>query len=132
MEKPTGRFNLRTRKSLKLAGQIECNSCKRNYFPSNFSDDNDNTEQTENVCCNCEKIPLQNAPQPRKRAKRTSIKEEKIDPDFDFHKMVNVSNDQCPGTSETTKIQLPKQSMVQIHSIELLKWNRKSFLSNSF
>ncbi|XP_031632249.1 uncharacterized protein LOC116346374 [Contarinia nasturtii] len=121
MDKATGRFNLRARKSLKLTGQIECISCKRHYFPSSFSEDDEDTEQKENLCCNCEN-EMRKVPQPKKRTPRTSIKVEKIDADFNIARTSsNVSHDQHQNYGQTTNTQISKNNMVQIHSIDLIQ-----------
>lgn len=112
MNKSTGRFNLRTRKSLK--NQLKCDSCKRHYFPMEVSDDDD--EQTENICCDCD-VKRQSKSQPKRQG--ISIKVEEPDTNFD---------DQCqkyqPVTTKgnvTCKSRLDYNNMVQIHSIELVK-----------
>lgn len=115
MNKSTGRFNLRTRKSLK--NQLKCDLCKRNYFPMELSDDEvDDDEQTKNICCDCD-VKRQSKPQPKRKG--VSIKVEKPDTNYD---------DQCqkyqPVTTKgnvTSKSSLACSNMVQIHSIELLK-----------
>ena len=125
MSLSTGRFNLRTRKSVKLFGQIKCTSCGRFYFPSENSDDeNDDVDQSktgENLCCNCEEEKRQEPP-PKRRAIQGQngapslapkiIKQEKIDLDY------SPTNDSghCDRLSS-----IPNQDrMVQIHSSELL------------
>lgn len=110
MSHPTRRFNLRTRKTLK--NQLECCECKRNYFPLEPSEDDENTEHTEKVCCDCNE-KRQTEPEPKRRA--IAIKKEQIDPNFD---------DQCQSNGPTiykTTHNLSPGNMVQIHSIELIK-----------
>lgn len=110
MSNPTRRFNLRSRKSLK--NQLECCECKRNYFPLELSEDDENDEQTANICCDCNG-KRQTEPEPKRRA--IAIKKEQIISNFD---------DQCQSNGPTiykTTHNLNPGNMVQIHSIELIK-----------
>lgn len=112
MSKPTGRFNLRTRKSLR--NQLECVSCKRYYFPLELQDDDVNEEETKNMCCDCTEKQQPKAP-PKRRA--VSIKVEKPDS--------NNDDDQCQTSqSNATKkgiLDHDQRIVVQIHSMELLE-----------
>lgn len=84
MDKPGGRFNLRARKSLKLFGQVECSLCKRHYFPVE-TDDDENDEKTDNLCCNCEKLKSTDADANviKRNRRQTTVKAEKHDPSYD-------------------------------------------------
>lgn len=143
MNTPTGRFNLRTRKSLKLNGQIECTSCHRYYFaPEIFDVENDDcddptkTNGGEKLCCDCEE-KKQLEPPPKRRAVQrqnvasspiskttpmtTKIKQEQIDLDYSpatdnghFDRVSTIAN----RTATTNGIS--QNGMVQIHSSELL------------
>lgn len=130
------RFNLRTRKSMKLIGQLECTSCHRFYFPPENSDDeNDDGIQTkpgENLCCDCEE-KKRYEPSPKRRAIQRqngvpspiskTIKQEKIDPDYsqsnidgNYGRFSSVANQNTTNGSNNFN----SDRMVQIHSSELL------------
>lgn len=89
MNRSSGRFNLRQRKSVKLFGQIECSSCKRYYFPTDNSDEEEESEtKTNKICCDCEER-AQNVPPPKRRVvqrkndisatTQANVKQERID-----------------------------------------------------
>lgn len=106
-----GRFNLRTRKSLILVGQIECSLCKRHYFPLENSDDDDIDDQKENICCNCEE-KQQYQPPTKKRAiqcdndaKATAIKRERMESNSN----ISNQNSQTQPDANQTKVKQPKQ-----------------------
>lgn len=123
MKKSVGRFNLRSRKSLKLTGQIECNSCKRNFFPIDFSKDNENIGQIN--CCDCEEKE-QNVTHPKRR---TTIKIEKED----SPPSTNTDESNSDGSSDLSqdsvlrmnapvrKNFLRSSRIVKIHTADLLK-----------
>ncbi|XP_055305106.1 uncharacterized protein LOC129569903 isoform X1 [Sitodiplosis mosellana] len=115
MSKSTGRFNLRTRKSLK--NQLECVSCKRNYFPMELSEEDENNEQTENICCDCDG-KRQTELQPKRRT--ISIKVEKTDSNDAQCQKPQPNGSKVYATRKSSS-SLNPGSMVQIHSIELLK-----------
>lgn len=127
-----GRFNLRTRKSLKLNGQIECSSCKRFYFPpENLEDDDENEIQTKKICCDCEDRQKQQPPAKRQRkngATITAIKQElnnSITQSHDYYDQhSNQSLQPIRSIEKENTHNVDKKSnsgcMVQIHSIELL------------
>lgn len=137
----SSRFNLRTRRSMKLNGQIECTSCRRHYFPAENSDDenSDDDEQTKKVkqqlCCDCDAKQVYKSPPPKRRIVQrqngapspilTQIKQEKIDSDYSPAKI----NGYPDGISSNAKQKTTKangnnrvncDNMVQIHSSELL------------
>lgn len=140
MSTPNGRFNLRTRKSLKLHGQIECTSCHRYYFaPEIFDNENDDyDDQTkaggEKLCCDCEEkkrlepppkrrsVQRQNAapfPMPKTTPMPVNIKQEKIDSDA-------TANGHCGrflpnAITNGISSDFSQNGMVQIHSSELLE-----------
>lgn len=112
MSKSTGRFNLRTRKSLK--NQLECVSCNRQYFPLECSEDDENDVQTENICCDCDE-KRRTESKPKRRA--ISIKVEHPDPSYECQ-----ADQQNTFTNYATRSRnLNPGNMVQIHSIELVK-----------
>lgn len=128
-----GRFNLRTRKSLKLNGQIECNSCKRYYFPPENvdEDDDDNEVKTKQICCDCEDRQQQQPPAKRQRKSRatvTAIKQEPItlipQPPVYYDQHSNQTLQPILSIEKENTQNVDKKTnsgcMVQIHSIELL------------
>lgn len=147
MSTSTGRFNLRTRKSLKLHGQIECTSCHRYYFaPEIFDDENDDcddptkTNGGEKLCCDCEEKKQLEPPPKRRAVQRQNaapspiskttpitkrIKQEKIDSDdphatFNGHCDQFSSNANQNATTNDICADFSQNGMVQIHSSELL------------
>lgn len=122
MNTPGHRFNLRARKSLKLNGQIECNSCSRYYFPANFSEDYENGDQTENMCCDCKgKKNEFDVPKAKKRAvQRKNLTEVKIEKTEFNGNQIGMKMPDGNGNNLTRGSELNNGGMVQIHSIELL------------
>lgn len=129
MSKSTGRFNLRTRKSLK--NQLKCDSCKRHYFPMELPEDDDD-ERTEHICCDCD-VKRQSKLQPKPKRQGLSIKVEEPDTNVDdqcqkFQVVANKGNATCKSVLDN--------NMVQIHSIELLQpatvTNSKSIVKTYF
>lgn len=144
MSAPTGRFNLRTRKSLKLHGQIECTSCHRYYFaPEIFDDKNDDCESNggEKLCCDCEEKKKLEPPPKRRSVQRqniapsaisktppmtTKIKQEKMDSDYSpatakghcAQRLASIANPNA--TTIGVSSDFCQNGMVQIHSSELL------------
>lgn len=144
MSAPTGRFNLRTRKSLKLQGQIECSSCHRYYFaPEIFDEENDDCDdQTkgEKLCCDCEDKKRLEPPPKRRSVQRqnaapspiskttpmtSKIKQEKNDLDYspaaikghcDQFSLISNRNTTTNGIGND----FSQNGMVQIHNVQLL------------
>lgn len=133
MNTSIGRFNLRTRKSMKLFGQIECTSCHRFYFPPESADDFDidddvdenQTNTSEKLCCDCEEKKRHEPPPKRRRAVQrqngvpstpltVKIKQEQIDQD-DSQSEISAYNDRISPITN-----FDDNRMVQIHSSELL------------
>lgn len=121
MNKATGRFNLRARKSMKLLGQKECNSCSRYYFPREYSDDEENIDssnESEQICCNCEQ-KKQAKMKPTKKihqnvASPKTIKIENVDPnEMDHNGPIQNKHNQNRGNN------FRSDCMVQIHFDEL-------------
>lgn len=141
MSTSSGRFNLRTRKSLKLHGQIECTSCHRYYFePEIFDDENDDCESKggEKLCCDCEdKKKLEPPPKRQRQNVAPSsisnttpmiprIKQEKMDLDYSpaadkghcDQRLRPIANQNA--TTNGISSDFHQNGMVQIHSSELL------------
>lgn len=142
MSTPTGRFNLRTRKSLKLHGQIECTSCHRYYFAPEICDDENDIfdDQTkangEKLCCDCEEKKRLEPPPKRRNVQRQNaapatapisktkpmtpkIKQEKIDADYS----PATNKGHCDRVSPITNgigNDFSQHGMVQIHNVQLL------------
>lgn len=148
MSTPGGRFNFRTRKSLKLHGQIECTSCHRFYFsPEIFDEENyDDGDQSgaEKLCCDCEEKKRCEPPPKRRAMQRqngvqtpiskttttttttpmTTIKQEKID-SIGSQANSNGHYDRLPSIANQNTVKgisddFSENRMVQIHSSELL------------
>lgn len=139
MSTRSSRFSLRTRKSMKLLGQIECSSCQRFYFPPENSDDenddvDEQTENSEQLCCDCEEKKAYKSPPRKRRAIQQQngvpspivkvIKQEQIDP-ADLQANNGGYNDRVsPIANQNTTNGINHfncDSMVQIHTSELLK-----------
>lgn len=128
---------------MKLNGQIECTSCKRYYFSSEYLEDEDEDDgQKTNICCDCEERQ-RCQPQPKRQrrsaAKATAIKQETLETNEISAKPI-VYFDQYqtelehPIEKENTqdhKNHVKSECMVQIHSIELLSQPQQLVTINS-
>lgn len=94
------RFNLRSRTSLKLSSQTQCERCQRQFFTR---DDDDSDNENKALCNNCDALSLMNTKKsnkdkpkpPNTPAKR--IKLEKTDPVY----RVNDDNSQIHTLQNT-------------------------------
>lgn len=100
---------------MKLSGQIKCSSCNRYYFHDEYYD------QTDGICCDCEKKSSVEAPQTKKRAilrkSVSAIKTGKIqaDPDQNYvEKLTGSEIDSIRGNEPSNG------GMTKIHFTELL------------
>lgn len=80
------RFNLRSRKSLKLSSQSQCEQCQRPFFAR---DDDDSDNENKALCNECDaSMTAKKAAENKKQPSRTiakRIKLEKSDPDFNVN-----------------------------------------------
>lgn len=118
-------FNLKSKESQKMTGQLECRLCKRIYFPTETSDE-------DNICSDCDlKNHIGPEPQPKRRISQRKRTPTAVKVENDH------SADQCLLTLEhpiesehiyNRRNVLAKGAMVQIHFTELL--NASQIISN--
>lgn len=128
MEEPSGRFNLRARKSLKLSGRSVCSSCKRGYFSAVlFSEDFDtNDDQTQNICCDCEKKKSiepqakRRSTQRKTKATAATIKKESVAANNSYQFQAHIDQSTQRNDQDQQAI-LDAGNMVKIHFSELLQ-----------
>lgn len=124
MDKPIGRsFNLRTRKSLKSIGQSVCKSCKRKYFPEDFSEHSD-TKGDQSLCCDCESKKLIEPPAKRRQTRKAmataTIKPEPVESSSISNGQPNVIQTIPTNEKKSPRNNLDSDNMVKIHFTELL------------
>lgn len=122
------RRSLRSRKTVKLNGQIQCESCKRFYFTSEYIDESEST--VKRICCNCEGEQQKQSFEKRQKKHgtiATEIKQELIKPSF----QQNVSSNGKENASSVDN-NLNSDCMVQIHSIEFESPSSTSIVQGKF